>query len=144
LDSNKNVITPDTTAQIGSIGALDAEREPRNYTIVLANDPSIRWVVGGIDKGSSAELVGVYGSKMTIGIRLASGHTELPTIKMDGVPYNAGTSFTVTGDTTFTTSNNYPEPRESIVPILLIILAILVVVLAIFLVALRSRNSAEK
>ncbi|MDR1404749.1 MAG: hypothetical protein LBJ20_04190 [Candidatus Methanoplasma sp.] len=143
-DSNDNLILSDTSAQIGSIRTAEGEVAKREYKIVLAEDPNIKWVVNGIDKGSSGEEVGVYGASMTINIRLAQGNTELPTVKMDGMPYKAGTSFTVTGDTIFTTSNNYPVQEGDITPILLIILAVLAAVLVIFLVALRTRNSKKK
>ncbi|MCL2295479.1 MAG: hypothetical protein FWC29_00140 [Methanomassiliicoccaceae archaeon] len=142
-DLGNNIITEEMNLQIGSVGKIQGEATPQSYRIVLAGDKSIRWVVNGIDKGSSGEESGNYGGRYTINVRSVQKDGTLPAIFKDGVPYVAGTSFIVNGDTTFTTSNNYPEPGDSLVPVLLVILGILSVILVICLILLRAKNLKE-
>ncbi len=144
-DSQGNKVPSDLSVPIGSpeYKSMYGEVTKRVYRIILTEDDSIRWVVNGITKGSSSVEEGVYGATMTIGIRLAQGYTELPTLKMEGVPFAPGTSFEVTGDVTFTTSNNIPPVENDIMPTLLVILAILLVVLAILYLALRHVRSVK-
>ncbi|MCL1811418.1 MAG: hypothetical protein FWG41_04300 [Methanomassiliicoccaceae archaeon] len=146
VDATGHAITDDTDIQIGSNGyrSITGELTKRTYTIVLAEDISIRWVVDGITKGSSGEESRAYDSKCTINIRLAPGYTETPSLFMNGVPYTAGTQFTVSADSIFATSNNYPAPRDSMVPTLLIIMAILLVILIASFIMLRTKNKSTE
>ena len=142
-DSRGNVIDG-SGVQIGSTGytAIYGEVAKCNYIITLGSDRNIKWVVNGIVKGSSGEITdAAYDARYTIGITLA-GAGELPTIYRDGIPY-AGTSsvsFDVTGNTTFTTSNSYPGPRDDKVPMLLALLFAVVLMLAAALSALIKKN----
>lgn len=144
-DTNGNVITAENNIQIGAVGykSIISEMTKRTYSITLTEDQSIRWVINGISKGSSGVEEGVYGASMTINVRLSQGYTELPSIKMDGVPYTAGTSFVITGDVVFTTSNNYPTPEKDILPTLLAILCILIVVLVMLVIVLKKRDQKK-
>lgn len=147
-DSSGNAITNDSDKQIGSTGytTIYGVATKINYMIVLSEDNSIRWIVNGVNKGSSVEMQGAYGAPFTINISLAPGSTEsLPDIFMNGGPFKAGASFTVTGDTTFTTSNNYPTHSSDKMPILLAILGIMIVILILALAALviKNRNKAK-
>ena len=142
-DLGSNIITEEMNLQIGSVGKIRGEATPQTYRIVLSGDKSIRWVVNGIDKGSSGEESGNYGGRYTINVRSVQKDEALPAIFKDGVPYVAGTAFIVNGDTIFTTSNNYPEPNDGLVPVLLVILGILSVILVICLILLRAKNLKE-
>lgn len=144
-DAEGNNITADNDILIGSTGykTITGEAAKRTYLITLTEDPSIRWVVGGITKGSSGVEERAYGESVTINVKLSQGYTELPSIKMDGVPYTAGSSFIVTGDVVFTTSNNYPTPEKDILPTLLAILCILIVVLVMLVIVLKKRDQKK-
>ena len=144
-DSAGNVVTDTNSLQIGSEGnkTIKGTFEKKTYRIVFAEDKSIRWVVGPKVLGSSGEIEEVYGAKLIISIRAAPGNTELPTIFMDGAPFALGTTFTVTGETTFTTSNNYLAKDDSLVPTLVIILAILLVILGISYTMLRMKEKKK-
>ncbi|MDR2698377.1 MAG: hypothetical protein LBB30_01700 [Candidatus Methanoplasma sp.] len=145
MDSAGNVIAADSSVQIGADGhkIVYGELVKKEYRIVFSEDKSIRWSVGPTVIGSHGETKGVYGAQYTISIRSAQGYTELPAIFMDGAPFAPGTSFTVTGDTIFTTSNNYPVPDEGLVPILVIILAIMLVILGISYTMLRMKEKKK-
>jgi hypothetical protein len=142
-DSGGNEITGASGIQIGSndYKVIYGEVVKKTYKIVLTEDSSIRWVVNGKDRGSSGVEEGVYGASYTISVRLAK--STLPEIFKDGTPYVADTLFTVTGDTTFTTSNNYPSPKGDIVVPLLIVLGVLLFIFVLLVIVIRSRNAKK-
>ncbi|MCL1978788.1 MAG: hypothetical protein FWG60_01330 [Methanomassiliicoccaceae archaeon] len=141
-DMHGDIVTADMNIQVGSAGNTEISGDviKNTYRIVFTQDKSIRWVVNGIDKGSYWEEPGVYGASYTISIRQAPGNTDLPSIFKDGIPYMAGTSFVVDGDTIFTTSNSYPGPGDSLVPVLSALVVILLAVLVILVIMLRKKN----
>jgi len=144
-DTAGNVVTDANSIQIGSDGykTIKGTFDKKTYRILFAEDKSIRWVVGPKVLGSTGEIEDVYGAKLIVSIRAAPGNTELPAIFIDGAPFASGTSFTVTGETIFTTANNYPTKDDGLVPILVIILAILLVILAISYTMLRMKEKKK-
>jgi len=142
-DSSGKVITDDSNIQIGSADyvVIEGSVTKKTYTMSFAADKSIRWIVNGISIGSSGEVTdGAYGAAYNINIKPAPGYSDTPTIFMNGVPFAAGTSFTVTGDVSFTTSNNYPVQSENKVQILLALLCIVAIIFILVLVALVMKN----
>jgi hypothetical protein len=138
------IMTEDVPVRIGAVKEITGEVTKQTYKIVLTKDESIRWVVNGIEKGSSGEEKGVYGASYKIDIRLAAGYTELPTLFRDGKPFAAGTSFTVDGDTVFTTSNYYLEPSGSPVTVLITILvALLIVFVVSYMLLINKKNATQ-
>ena len=145
------IVTNDSDIQIGSTGfkTISDSSEKINYMVVFAEDKSIVWRVNGIDRGSSFEGEGAYGTTYSVSIRTAPGHTTPsvpPSIYVDGVPFLSGIQVTVpiTDITIFTTSNHYLPAKESKVPMLLMILGIMIVILILFLVALVMKNKKKQ
>ena len=91
---------------------------------------------------------GTYGTTYKVSVSPAPGNTGQPTIYMNGEPLKGVAPFSVTisGETTFTTSNHYTTPSPSKEPIILAILGIVVVifllVLAIYLMRNKKKGSA--
>ena len=143
-DPSNNFVTDDSKMQIGSVGQITADMKKQTYFIVFAEDNSIRWIVSGISQGSSGQIDGAYGASYTISIRQAPGYTDLPSIFMNGSPFTVGANFTVSGDTTFTTSNNHPA-KSGGVTTLEIVLCAMIVILVLILIALviKTREKAK-
>ena len=146
-----NIVTNESNIQIGSTGykTITDSSEKVKYLVVFAEDKSIVWRVNGIDKGSSFEDEGAFGSTYSVSIRTAPGYSAPATplsIYVDGVPFMSGIQVTVpiTDDTIFTTSNHYIPAKESKVPMLLMILGVMIVILVLALVALFMKNKKKQ
>ena len=137
-DTSGNVVTPEMGKTIGSYAVLESEMSRKNYNITLAEDRSIRWMVGGIIMGSSEVVKATYDTPYTVSVISPSGG-ELPTLYKDGVAQpGTSVSFRVTEDTTFTTSNHY-LPGGSKVSALTIVLSIVIVILLIVVAVLLMK-----
>jgi hypothetical protein len=138
VNERNSPVSPDSNVQIGSGGHKIIKAvgvTQKTYTLTLAKDESIRWVVNGVVRGSSEEIDAWYDAPYSIGIT-SSGSTSLPTLYVNGVPHSdSSISFKVTKTMTFTTSNHYLEPDEG-ASSLTIALGVIIVVLALALIVL--------
>ena len=138
---DKIPVSTDSNKQIGDPGyeVISGNLTKKQYTITFAKDDSIRWIVGtnNITIGSSGEESAAYGASYRVSVTSPSEAT-LPQIYKDGVQFTPGTLFKITGNTIFSTSNNYVEPGGE-VPSLVIVLSIIIVILLIFLIVLYQK-----
>jgi len=139
-DSSGQVIPEDNSIIIGSAGyqTVNGETVRKNYTIALTNDDSIRWLVNG-EPTNPGQIERGYGTTVTIDIRLMPGYTDLPSVRMNGMPYEPGTSFIITQNATFTTSTDAPAGGIDIVTIVLIIAVLSTIVLIAAIVLVKRR-----
>ena len=143
-DPAGNIITNSSNIQIGSIDVVIGEVVKRTYTIILKEDKNIRWVVNGLEIGSSGEVEGVYGSSYTVYVRSAPGKTELPGILKDGLPFTPGSSFVVTAITEFATTNKSNDSGNSLlIPVLIIIVAMIAVLAVTSLIMKKKAKERE-
>jgi hypothetical protein len=138
-DSAGNVITNSSNIQIGSVDVVLGEVVKQTYIITLKEDRSIKWVVNGVEKGSSGEETGVYGATYTINIRLASGTNTTPGILRDGLPFNPGSSFVVTGNTQFATTNSSSDTGNGFLIPMILVIAVLLGVLVVAVIVMKGR-----
>jgi hypothetical protein len=142
-DSASQVIPEDNNTVIGSTDykTVYGETVRKNYTITLTQDDSIRWLVNGTV--SSGQVERGYGTTVTIDIRLMPGYSELPSLKMNGLPYEPGTSFIVTRNALFTTSTDAPAGGIDMITVILA-LAILAIIILIVAVVLVKKKEEKK
>ena len=139
-DASGNVVTNASNIQIGGIDVVYGEVVKQTYLIILREDKSIKWVVNGIEKGSSGEEMGVYGATYVISIRPAQGTTEMPGILKDGMPFASGSSFVVTKNTDFATTSGSGETGSNILIFVLIGVGALIAVLAASVMIMKGKT----
>lgn len=129
-DESGEKISDTDVINIGSTGykVLGSVVEKRLYDVYLTEDESIRWFVNGEPIGSSGTVKRAYDSKITVYITLKSG-TELPSIKVNGMPFENGSEYLVTENVTFTTSNAQPSSNNDLIMYLVLILIVITVFL---------------
>jgi len=138
-DSDNQVIPENNNITIGSTNYQDVYGETvrKNYTITLSDDDSIRWLVNGIT--ASGKIERGYGTTVTIDVRLMPGYSELPLIRMNGLPYEPGTSFIITHNTLFTTSAGTSGGGIDIITVVLILAALSTIILVTAIVLVKKR-----
>lgn len=127
---------------------LYGEFEPRMYTIKLSHTQGANWLVNNIHQGASADYAVAYGTEVWINVDVIAGYAGTPAITKDGSSYNAGTKFTVTGDSTFAikegsihvATDDGGDDGLTLIEILLIVIVVIIGVIAI-VVALRLLRS---
>ena len=136
-----DVVNEETAARIGSTGytMLLGDIITKEYTLTLVEDTSIRWVVNGIAQGNSGSMSIAYNNSVTVSARLISGDGEIPVLKKDGAVYEPNTSFRMTNDTTFSTSNAPASGGFDLVFALIIFAVLMVAILAI-VVIIKKKN----
>ena len=137
-----NIITANTDIQIGAYPTVIGSWTPISYNVTFAEDKNIIWRVNGIDRGSSYETTGAFNSSFTVSISSAPKSTgQMPVIYVDGVSTGkTQVTVTVTGNTTFTTSNHYVAKSDNTMTILLVVLGVMIVILALVLIVYIMRN----
>jgi hypothetical protein len=140
-DAAGNIVTEETGARIGSTGytTLTGEITTREYTLTLVEDTNIRWIVNGIAQGSSGSMSIAYNNSVTVNARLASGDGEIPVLKKDGAVYEPNTSFRMTNDAVFSTSNASESGGFDLVFALIVFSVLMVAILAI-VVIIKKKN----
>jgi len=138
-NSKGEVIPEDNNVIIGSDNyqTVDGTISRKNYSITLSSDDSIRWLVNGIT--TSGQIERGYGTTVTIDIRLMPGYSDLPSIKMNGLPYEPGTSFIITQNTLFTTSTGAPGGGLDIITIVLILIILSTIILIAAIIFVKKR-----
>jgi len=143
-DASDNIITNASNIQIGSVDIVFGEVVKRTYAIILKEDKNIKWVVNGLEIGSSGEVDGVYGSSYTVYVRSAPGKTELPGILRDGQPFTPGSSFIVTAITEFATTNKSSDSGNNLlIPMLIVIVAMIAALAAATVIMKKKAKERE-
>jgi hypothetical protein len=139
-NSASQVIPDDNSIVIGSTDykTVYGETVRKNYTITLTQDDSIRWLVNGTV--SSGQVERGYGTTVTIDIRLMPGYTELPSLKMNGLPYEPGTSFIVTRNALFTTSTDTPAGGIDMITVILALAILAIIILIVAVVFVKKKE----
>jgi len=119
------------------------------YNVTLSHTEGVTWVVNGNVQDGTIQVN--YGSPITVSVQLQPGYSGSPVIKAGSASYTAGSSYTVTGDVTFTvtgvqyansggSSDNNSNGGLTLIEILLIIIVIIIAIMAI-IIAIRLLRS---
>jgi len=75
------------------------------YTVLdvtYAYAQGLSWICNGIDLGGGASQKIGYETEIRVSVEVVPGYEGTPLLKVNGIPYTAGTGFRVTSDVTFT------------------------------------------
>jgi hypothetical protein len=124
-----------------------AQFEPKMYTVTFAYLQGMTWIANNLVPQNGTMQI-QYGATVTVTTAIQPGFAGTPALKVNDSTYNAGTAFTVTGNTTFTATGvdvaGAPASTSSggltLIEYLLIIIVIIIAIIAI-IIAIRLLRS---